>query len=83
MLTKKRVTRKSNYKLQLRAFKKGDLVQRMTSNAMKNYDKFFANWKGPFRVAEDAGKGSYRLECLSGQPISYTWNVTHLKFYFS
>jgi len=45
--------------------------------------KFAPNWEGPYRVAENLENGAYRLEQLSGEPIPRTWNVDHLKFYYS
>jgi len=32
---------------------------------------------------EDAKGGAYSLEQLSGEEIPNTWNLSHLKFYFS
>jgi len=55
----------------------------MASSARKNDGKFSANWDGPYRIWEDAGGGAYRLEQLSGEEIPNTWNVSHLKLYFS
>jgi len=39
--------------------------------------------EGPFQVLEDINKGAYKLEMLSSELIPNTWNVFHLKFYFS
>jgi len=55
----------------------------MASSARKKDDKFFANWDDPYCIREDAGGGTYRLEHLSGEEIPNTWNLSHLKFYFS
>jgi len=55
----------------------------MASKARKHNGKFSANWEGSFRVLQEVGKGAYRLERLSSEPIPNTWNVSHLKFYFS
>jgi len=55
----------------------------MANNARKKDGKFSANWKGPFQIREDAGGGPYKLKLLSGEEIPNTWNVSHLKFYFS
>jgi len=55
----------------------------MASSARKKDGKFSANWDGLYRILEDAGGGAYRLEQLSGEEIPNTWNVSHLKFYFS
>lgn len=46
--TKQRTTKRYNYKLQLRAFKKGDLIWHMVGNARKSDTKFSVNWEGPF-----------------------------------
>jgi len=66
-----------------RSFAKGDLVWRMASRARKKDGKFSANWDDSYRIREDAGEGAYKLEQLSGEEIPNTWNVFHLKFYFS
>jgi len=55
----------------------------MASNARKNDGKFSANCKSPYQIQEDVGGGAYRLELLSGEEIPNSWNVSHLKFYFS
>jgi len=83
LAAKQRAARKYNANLHLRSFVVGDLVWRMASSARKNDGKFSANWDGPYRIREDTGGGAYRLEQLSGEEISNTWNVSHLKFYFS
>ena len=83
LAAKQRATRKYNANLCPRSFAKGDLVWRMASNTGKKDDKFSANWDGPYRIRKDAGGGAYKLEQLSGEEIPNTWNVSHLKFYFS
>jgi len=83
LAAKQREARKYNANLCPRSFAKGDLVWRMASNAGKKDGKFSANWDGPYRIREDVGGGAYRLEKLSGEEIPNTWNVSHLKFYFS
>ena len=83
LAAKQRAVRKYNANLCLRSFAKGDLVWRMTSSATKKDGKFSANWDGLYRIREDARGGAYRLEQLSGEEIPNTWNVSHLKFYFS
>jgi len=55
----------------------------MATNARKNDGKLFANWDGPYRIRDDAGESAYKLEQLSREEILNTWNVSHLKFYFS
>jgi len=83
MVVKQRVARRYNAHLCPRSFVKGDLVLRMASSARKENDKFSAIWDGPYRICDDAGGGAYKLEQLSGEEIPNTWNVSHLKFYFS
>jgi len=83
MATKLRAARKYNSKLTPRSFHKGDLVWRMASKARKHEGKLSANWEGPYRILQEVGKGAYPLERLSGEPIPNTWNISHLKFYFS
>ena len=55
----------------------------MANIARKKDGKFSAKWDSPYRIREDVGGGAYRLEHLSGKEIPNTWNVSHLKFYFS
>jgi len=83
LAAKQQATKKYNANLCPRSFAKGDLVWRMASSARKKDDKFSANWDGPYRIREDVGGGAYRREQLSGEEIPITWNVSHLKFYFS
>jgi len=83
MAAKKRVARRYNSKLHPRMFTKGDFVWRIASTARKKDGKFSANLEGPFRIHEDIGGGGYKLEQLSRDEILNTWNVSHLKFYFS
>jgi len=80
---KQRAAKKYNANLCPRPFVIGDLVWRMASSARKKDGKFSANWDDPYRIREDAGGGAYRLEHLSEEEIPNTWNVSHLKFYFS
>ena len=83
LAAKQRAARKYNANLHPRSFVVGDLVWRMARSARKKDGKFSANWDGPDRIREDTGGGAYRLEQLSGEEIPNTWNVSHLKFYFS
>jgi len=83
LAVKQRAARRYNANLCPRSFIKGDLVWRMASSARKKDDKFSANFDGPYRIREDAGGGAYRLEQFFGEEIPNTWNVSHLKFYFS
>jgi len=82
---KQHVARRHNSKIKPRAFQPGHLVWQMTGDAQKYpaESKFVPNWEGPYRVAENLENESYRLEQLSGEPILITWNVDHLKCYYS
>jgi len=83
LAAKHRAARKYNANLCPRSFAKGDLVWRMASSARKKDGKLSANWDGPYRIRENAGGGAYKFEQLSGEEIHNTWNVSHVKFYFS
>jgi len=82
-VAKQRATRKYNENLCPRSFTKGDLVWRMACSAKKKDGKFSANWDDSYQIREDAGGWAYKLEQLSSKEIPNTWNVYHLKFYFS
>jgi len=83
LVAKRRAARRYNANLRPRSFVIRDLVWRMASSARKKDGKFSANLDGPYCIREDAGGGAYCLEQLSGEEIPNTWNVSHLKFYFS
>jgi len=81
MAIKQRAARRYNANLCPQSFVKGDLIWRMASSARKKDGKFSANWDGQIR--DDAGGDAYKLEQLLGEEIPNTWNVSHLKLYFS
>lgn len=82
---KRLVARRYNTKVRPRQFVEGDLVWCKTTNARKEttHGKLVANWEGSFKIVESLNNGAYRLEHLDKKPIMNTWNVSHLKFYFS
>nr|KYP52486.1 Retrovirus-related Pol polyprotein from transposon 297 family [Cajanus cajan] len=82
---KLQASRRYNSRVRPRSFRTGDLVWRLLGEARKDVSdgKLAPTWGGPFRVAENLENGAYRLEELSGKPVTRTWNATHLKFYFS
>ena len=45
--------------------------------------KLAANWEGPFKINESLTNVTYQLEHLFDKKIPRTWNITHLKFYYS
>ncbi|RDX98463.1 hypothetical protein CR513_18615, partial [Mucuna pruriens] len=59
-----------------------DLLLRKISRTIDS-NKLTPNWEGPYRIAEDVGKGAYCLEHLDGKRIPRTWNVASLRFYYS
>ncbi|XP_014496695.1 uncharacterized protein LOC106758270 [Vigna radiata var. radiata] len=80
------VERRYNTKVRPRSFhQEGNLVWRKTGDARKEqaHEKLSAKWDGPFRILEDLQNGAYRLSVPGGRPLRNTWNVSHLKFYFS
>ncbi|XP_027351054.1 uncharacterized protein LOC113862116 [Abrus precatorius] len=83
--SKRMMARKFNSKISPRKFYKNDLVWRVTGDARKDRQegKLAANWEGPFRVTARLNNGAYKLETLAGKLIPRTWNVTHLKYYYS
>jgi len=78
LAAKQRAATKYNTNLHPRSFAKGDIVWRMASSARKKDGKFSANWDGTYRICEDVGGGTYRLEQLSGEDIPNTLNVSTL-----
>ncbi|MDV3201155.1 MAG: hypothetical protein Q8877_03090, partial [Sweet potato little leaf phytoplasma] len=68
-----------------RNFEPGDLVLRRADIGQKNAKdgKLAQNWEGPYRVLSKSGIGGYRMETLTGAPISNSWNAAKLKTYFS
>nr|KYP39784.1 Retrovirus-related Pol polyprotein from transposon 17.6 [Cajanus cajan] len=83
--TKQRYKRRFDSRVKLREFREGDLVWRATGEARKDprQGKLAPNWDGPFRIRHNLNNGAYKLEYLSGEPISRTWNSSHLKVYYS
>nr|KYP49937.1 Retrotransposable element Tf2 [Cajanus cajan] len=80
-----RVSRKHRTKIKPREFQPGDLVSRVVGEARRDrtQGKLAPNWDGPFQVRHNLNNGAYKLEELSGKIVPRTWNVTHLKHYFS
>ena len=81
-VVKRRVERKYNSRMRPRQFRDGDLVMRK-AHQYEMQNKLSPKWTGPFRITEALGNGAYRQETLEGGTIPRTWNVTHLKFYYS
>ena len=68
-------------KVHARSLEEGDLVLRRVQSA-KNSNKLTPKWEGPYRVIRVTRPGTVRLETEDVVPVSYSWNVEHLrKFY--
>ncbi|XP_014489934.1 uncharacterized protein LOC106752716 [Vigna radiata var. radiata] len=82
---KRLVVRRYNTKVRPRHLVEGDLVWRKVGEARreKAHGKLAASWEGPYRIREGLNNGAYRLEHLDGKAIPNTWNISHLKLYFS
>nr|KYP45943.1 Gypsy retrotransposon integrase-like protein 1 [Cajanus cajan] len=80
-----RVSRKHRTKIKPREFHLGDLVWRVVREARRDrtQGKLAPDWDGPFRIRHNLNNEVYKLEELNGKIIPRTWNVTHLKHYFS
>jgi len=78
-----RAARRYNSKVAPRSFQKGDLVWRMHNEVRKNERKFSSNWEGQFRVKDIMVDRAYYLEHPLEKIVPRTWNVTHLKIYYS
>ncbi|XP_074314330.1 uncharacterized protein LOC141649542 [Silene latifolia] len=79
------VARSYNKNAKLRTLQVGDLVLRKVLQNIKNQQagKFAYNWEGPYQVESTVGNGAYRLMTMEGQMIPRSWNITHLKKYFT
>ena len=60
-----------------KAFKRGDLVLRLTFDEGKLNPK----WEGPFTIIDDGLKGAYRLQSPCEKIESRPWNSAYLKKY--
>ncbi|XP_074301182.1 uncharacterized protein LOC141632541 [Silene latifolia] len=79
------VARSYNKNVKVRTLQVGDLVLRKVFQNTKNQQagKFAYNWEGPYQVESAVGNGAYRLMTLEGQMVPRSWNITHLKKYFT
>jgi len=82
---KLRAARRYNFRVRQRTFQRDNLVWRKVGEARRNKQKgkLAPNWDGPFRIVDAFQNGAYKLEELGGKLIPRTWNVTHLKMYYS
>ncbi|CAL1405370.1 unnamed protein product [Linum trigynum] len=43
--------------------------------------KLAPKWKGPYRVREVVGPGTFKMEHLDGKVVKRTWNAQNLRLY--
>ncbi|XP_074288968.1 uncharacterized protein LOC141614113 [Silene latifolia] len=79
------VARSYNRNVKVRTLQVGDLVLRKVFQNTKNQQagKFAYNWEGPYQVESIVGNEAYRLMTMEGQMVPKSWNITHLKKYFT
>ncbi|XP_074277409.1 uncharacterized protein LOC141601047 [Silene latifolia] len=79
------VARSYNKNVKVRTLQIGDLVLRKVFQNTKNRQagKFAYNWEGPYQVESIVGNGAYRLMTMEGQMDPRSWNITHLRKYFT
>ncbi|RDY13460.1 Tf2-8, partial [Mucuna pruriens] len=75
---KTRVARRYDKKVVPRRFNPQDLVLRKITQKAKS-NKLTPSSEGPFRVIEEVGRGSYKLESLGGKKIPRMWNAASLR----
>ncbi|XP_074271451.1 uncharacterized protein LOC141595387 [Silene latifolia] len=79
------VARSYNKNVKVRTLQVGDMVLRKVFQNTKNQraGKFAYNWEGSYQVESTVGNGAYRLMTMEGQMVPRSWNITHLKKYFT
>lgn len=84
-LYKRKAEKRYNNRVKPRSFLTSDLVLRKYGGSEKDPSegKLAATWEGPFRDTKVLENEAYQLEHLSDKAIPRTWNITHLKFYYS
>ncbi|RDX93273.1 Gag-Pol polyprotein, partial [Mucuna pruriens] len=79
--TKARVAKRYNATVFPCPIRKDDLVLRRTLMGVDT-NKLTPKWEGPFRVREEVGQGSFKLEHLNEKVVPRTWNsITTRKYY--
>ena len=73
-----------NKRVKLRRLDIGDLVLHKVTTATKDstQGKLGSKWERPYRVVHYSKQGSYHLDTLEGQRLSWPWNIEHLKKYY-
>ena len=65
-----------------RCFEEGDLVLRRVQSA-KGTNKLSPKWEGPYRVVRVTRPGAVRLETGDGIQLQNSWNIEHLRKFYS
>ena len=69
-------------KVLARSLEEGDLVLRRVQSA-KNSNKLTPKWEGPYRVVRVTRPGAVCLETEDGTPVQNSWNIEHLREFYS
>ena len=65
-----------------RCFEEGDLVLRRVQSA-KGTNKLTPKWEGPYRVVRVTRPGIVHLETGDGIQLQNSWNIEHLRKFYS
>ncbi|XP_074325427.1 uncharacterized protein LOC141663523 [Apium graveolens] len=69
-----------NRRVKERLFYLGDLISRkIVASGVEEKEKLTQNWEMPYKVKKILGRGSCKLETLSGDKVPHTWNISNLK----
>ncbi|KAM7475097.1 hypothetical protein LguiB_022340 [Lonicera macranthoides] len=74
-----------NKRVRHRSLTVGDLVLRKVILATKisQHGKLAAKWEGPYVVTKVSRPGTYYLRTMDGIELMRSWNIEHLKRYYS
>ena len=64
------------------SFEEGDLVLRRVQ-CTKGTNKLTPKWEGPYRVVRVTRPGAVRLETGDGTQLQNSWNIEHLRKFYS
>ncbi len=71
-----------NRNVRSRAFLVGDLVLRKIQTTRDRH-KLSPLWEGPFIISEVTRPGSYRLKREDGTHVDNSWNIEHLRPFYT
>nr|ABA97712.1 retrotransposon protein, putative, Ty3-gypsy subclass [Oryza sativa Japonica Group] len=71
-----------NHNVRSRAFLFGDLVLRKIQTTRDRH-KLSPLWEGSFIISEVTQPGSYQLKREDGTPINNSWNIEHLRRFYT